>query len=124
MTNHTRTKNIGGDSIYFCAHPSRAKNRYDSHDYACGGNFEAKRIALKVLNSGFYWHSLLKDAYLYCQTCDRCQKVGNLGARNQIPQSSIFLVKLFDVWGIDFMVPFPSSIGNEYILQAVDYVSK
>ena len=28
------------------------------------------------------------------------------------------------LWGIDFMGPFPSSRGNEYILVAVDYVSK
>ena len=27
-------------------------------------------------------------------------------------------------WGIDFMGPFLSSFGNEYILLAVDYVSK
>ncbi|KAE8719115.1 putative glutathione S-transferase [Hibiscus syriacus] len=32
--------------------------------------------------------------------------------------------KLFDVWGIDFMGPFPSSEGKLYILLAVDYVSK
>ena len=30
MTDHTRTKKIGGDSIYFCGHPSRTGNRYDS----------------------------------------------------------------------------------------------
>jgi len=33
-------------------------------------------------------------------------------------------VEFFDVWGIDFMGPFPSSRGNKYILVAVDYVSK
>ncbi|XP_075515330.1 uncharacterized protein LOC142549969 [Primulina tabacum] len=32
--------------------------------------------------------------------------------------------ELFDVWGIDFMGPFPVSFGNKYILVAVDYVSK
>jgi hypothetical protein len=31
---------------------------------------------------------------------------------------------VFEVWGIDFMGPFPSSHGFEYILLAVDYVSK
>ena len=36
----------------------------------------------------------------------------------------IIEVELFDVWGIDFMGPFPSSQGNLYILVAVDYVSK
>jgi len=33
-------------------------------------------------------------------------------------------VEIFDVWGIDFMGPFPSSFGNQYILVAVDYISK
>ncbi|XP_056688207.1 uncharacterized protein [Spinacia oleracea] len=33
-------------------------------------------------------------------------------------------LEVFDVWGIDFMGPFPSSYGNLYILVAVDYVSK
>ncbi|GKB74298.1 reverse transcriptase domain-containing protein, partial [Tanacetum coccineum] len=32
--------------------------------------------------------------------------------------------EIFDVWGIDFMGPFPSSKGNKYILVAVDYLSK
>ncbi|CAM8934000.1 unnamed protein product [Rhodiola kirilowii] len=41
-----------------------------------------------------------------------------------MPQQSILALDLFDVWGIDFMGPFPSSYGNQYILVAVDYVSK
>ncbi|GJZ93527.1 reverse transcriptase domain-containing protein [Tanacetum coccineum] len=32
--------------------------------------------------------------------------------------------EIFDIWGIDFMGPFPSSRGNKYILVAVDYLSK
>ena len=31
MTDHTRTEKIGGDSINFCGHPSRAENRYDNY---------------------------------------------------------------------------------------------
>ncbi|XP_070667528.1 uncharacterized protein [Malus domestica] len=41
-----------------------------------------------------------------------------------MPQQSILIVELFNVWGIDFMGPFPSSHGNHYILVAVEYVSK
>jgi hypothetical protein len=33
-------------------------------------------------------------------------------------------VELFDVWGIDFMGPFPKSKNYEYILVAMDYVSR
>nr|GEW08918.1 reverse transcriptase domain-containing protein [Tanacetum cinerariifolium] len=32
--------------------------------------------------------------------------------------------EVFDVWGLDFMGPFPESRGNKSILVAVDYVSK
>ena len=41
-----------------------------------------------------------------------------------MPLHGILVVQLFDVWGIDFMGPFPSSFGNLYILLAMDYVSK
>jgi hypothetical protein len=33
-------------------------------------------------------------------------------------------IELFDVWGIDYMGPFPKSKNCEYIFVAVDYVSK
>ena len=36
----------------------------------------------------------------------------------------ILEVEIFDVWEINFMVPFVSSYGHKYILVAVDYVSK
>ena len=41
-----------------------------------------------------------------------------------MPMNYILVCDIFDVWGIDFMGPFPKSYGNEYILVAVDYVSK
>ncbi|XP_071914078.1 uncharacterized protein [Coffea arabica] len=44
------------------------------HTFACGGHFGPKRTAHKVLESGFYWPSLFKDAYVFCKSCDRCQR--------------------------------------------------
>ncbi|XP_022003344.1 uncharacterized protein K02A2.6-like [Helianthus annuus] len=41
-----------------------------------------------------------------------------------MPQNPIQVLEIFDVWGIDFMGPFPPSSGNRYILVAIDYVSK
>ncbi|CAN6567582.1 unnamed protein product [Malus baccata var. baccata] len=54
----------------------------------------------------------------------KCQRTGTIGAKDQMPQTPIFNVEIFDVWGIDFMGLFPSSFGFTYILLAVDYVSK
>ncbi|KAL4279545.1 hypothetical protein GQ457_03G016570 [Hibiscus cannabinus] len=94
------------------------------HSAPYGGHFGGNRTAAKVLQSGFYWPTLHKDAQLFCQQCDRCQRTGNISKRNEMPLQNILEVELFDVWGIDFMGPFPSSFGNLYILLAVDYVSK
>ncbi|GJW90690.1 reverse transcriptase domain-containing protein, partial [Tanacetum coccineum] len=43
---------------------------------------------------------------------------------DEMPQNPIQICEIFNVWGIDFMGPFPSSRENRYILVAVDYVSK
>ena len=41
-----------------------------------------------------------------------------------MPLKSNLQVEIFDVWGVDFMGPVPMSEQCEYILVAVDYVSK
>ena len=56
--------------------------------------------------------------------CDQCKRMGNISKRHEMPLQGILVVQLFDVWGMDFMGPFPVSFGNIYILLAVDYVSK
>ena len=62
MADHTCTEKINGDSIYFCGHPSRARNHYDTQD--------RRKFLNKVKN--FYWD----DPYLfkYCpdQIFQRC----------------------------------------------------
>ncbi|KAM1829970.1 hypothetical protein ACFX14_022720 [Malus domestica] len=67
------------------------------HSYACGGHFGTQRTTLKVLESGFYWPTLFKDARTFCITCDRCQRTGTIGAKDQMPQTPIFNVEIFDV---------------------------
>ncbi|WKA02145.1 hypothetical protein VitviT2T_020367 [Vitis vinifera] len=59
-----------------------------------------------------------------CKGCDWCQRLGKLTRRNMMPLNPILIVDVFDVWGIDFMGPFPMSFGHYYILVGVDYVSK
>ena len=58
------------------------------------------------------------------QACDACQRAGNISSKNEMTQKGIQICEVFDVWGIDFMGPFPNSFGNKYILVAVDYVAK
>ena len=94
------------------------------HEQACGGHFSSQKTAFKVLQCGFYWPTLFKDANSYCKSCHRCQLLGKVTKRNMMPLSPILTIEVFDCWGIDFMGPFTNSNKFEYILVAVDYVSK
>nr|GFA92161.1 reverse transcriptase domain-containing protein [Tanacetum cinerariifolium] len=78
----------------------------------------------KVFDSGFYWPTVYKDAFELVKRCDSCQRQGKISQKDEMPQNSIQICEIFDVGGIDFMGPFPSSKGNKYILVAVDYLSK
>ncbi|CAN6476444.1 unnamed protein product [Victoria cruziana] len=94
------------------------------HAKACGGHYSGKKTAAKVLQSGFFWPTLHKDAYIFCKQCLGCQQMGSISRRDSMPMTPILVVDVFDVWGIDFMGPFPPSFSYLYILVAVDYVSK
>ncbi|GKE17959.1 reverse transcriptase domain-containing protein [Tanacetum coccineum] len=94
------------------------------HSGPTSGHHSATVTAKKVSESGFYWPSVFKDANEYVRRCDVCQRSGNISLWNEMPQNNIQLCEVFDVWGLDFMGPFPQSRGNKYILVAVDYVSK
>ena len=93
------------------------------HTLPCGGHFGGQRTAAKVLQSGFYWPSLFKDAHQFISTCDKFQRMGSISRKDKPPMHTILEVELFDLWRMDFMGPFPPSYNN-HILLAVDYVSK
>ncbi|GKA14199.1 reverse transcriptase domain-containing protein [Tanacetum coccineum] len=94
------------------------------HSGPIGGHYGANYTAKKVFDSGFYWPTIYRDAHDLVTRCDTCQRQGKISQRDEMPQNSIQVCKIFDVWGIDFMGSFPSSRGNKYILVAVDYLSK
>ena len=94
------------------------------HSSLCGGHFASRKTGAKVLQSGFYCPTLFKDAIKYCKEFVKCQSALNISKRDEMPLQTILEVEIFYLWGIDVMGPFPPLEGKEYILVAVDYVSK
>nr|GEW50874.1 reverse transcriptase domain-containing protein [Tanacetum cinerariifolium] len=94
------------------------------HSGPTRGHYGANYTAKKVFDSGFYWPTIYKDAFALVKNCDSCQRQGKISQKDEMPQNAIQVCEIFDVWGIDFMGPFPNSKGNKYILVAVDYLSK
>ncbi|GJZ03288.1 reverse transcriptase domain-containing protein [Tanacetum coccineum] len=133
-----------GAENYAADHLSRLENPYENvfdpkeinetfpletlntacHEGPTGGHHSANITARKVFDAGFFWPTIYKDAYELIKSCDACQRQGKISQRDEMPQNAIQVCKNFDVWGIDFMGPFPSSRGNKYILVSVDYLSK
>ncbi|GJZ57157.1 reverse transcriptase domain-containing protein [Tanacetum coccineum] len=94
------------------------------HEGPTGGHHSANLIARKVFDASFFWPTIYRDARTMIKSCDTCQRQGKISQRDEMPQNSIQVCEIFDVWGINFMGPFPSSRGNKYILVAVDYLLK
>ncbi|GJR67842.1 reverse transcriptase domain-containing protein [Tanacetum coccineum] len=79
------------------------------HSGPTGGHYGANFTAKKVFDAGFFWPTIYKDAYEFVKSCDACQRQGKISQRDEMPQNAIQVCEIFDLWGIDFMGPFPSS---------------
>ncbi|GJS70741.1 reverse transcriptase domain-containing protein [Tanacetum coccineum] len=108
-----------------CVHSQEAVDILTAcHNGPIGGHHGANYIAKKVFDSSFYWPIIYRDAHDMVKSCDSCQRQGKISQKDKMPQNAIQVCEIFDVWGIDFIGPFPSSRGNKYILVDVDYLSK
>ncbi|GJT86756.1 reverse transcriptase domain-containing protein [Tanacetum coccineum] len=108
-----------------CVHGQEANDILKAcHEGPTEGHHSANFTARKVFDAGFFWPTIYRDAHTMIKSCDTCQRQGKNSQRDDIPQNAIQVCEIFDVWGIDFMGPFPSSHGNKYILVAVDYLAK
>ncbi|GKE63819.1 reverse transcriptase domain-containing protein [Tanacetum coccineum] len=108
-----------------CVHGQEAVDILTAfHNRPTGGHHGTNYTAKKVFDSGFYWPTIYRDAHDMVKSCDSCQCQGKISQKDEMPQNAIQVCEIFDVWGIDFIGPFPSSRGNKYILVAIDYLSK
>ena len=108
---HIRNQLPASDRLlekYEYQHKLRRRYQSEEEEYECRtGRTLGRRQVVRD-----HWH------------CPRCQKHGNINSRDAMPLQSNLQVEIFDVWGVDFMGPFHMSEQCEYILVAVDYVSK
>ncbi|GJX60873.1 reverse transcriptase domain-containing protein [Tanacetum coccineum] len=98
--------------------------RYECHHGPTGGHYGPSITAKKVFDAGFYWPTIFKEAQTLVQNYDACQHSGSISQRDEMPLKSIQVSENFDIRGIDFMGPFLKSHKFEYILVAIDYMSK
>ncbi|GKD39237.1 reverse transcriptase domain-containing protein [Tanacetum coccineum] len=83
------------------------------HNGPIGRHHGANYTAEKVFDSSFYWPIIYRDAHDMVKSCDSCQHQGKISQKDEMPQNAIQVCEIFDVWGIEFIGPFPSSRGNK-----------
>ncbi|GKC19955.1 reverse transcriptase domain-containing protein, partial [Tanacetum coccineum] len=97
-----------------CVHGQEANDILKAcHEGPTGGHHSANLTAQKVFDVSFFWPTIYRDAHTMIKSCDTCQRQGKISQRDEMPQNAIQVCEIFDVWGIDFMGPFPSSHGNK-----------
>nr|GEW47743.1 MAK10-like protein [Tanacetum cinerariifolium] len=72
---------------------------YQCHHEPTGVHYEPITTAKKVLDSGFYWLTIIKDAHTQVCLCEACQNSGNISKRDEMPLNNIQVCKVFDIQG-------------------------
>ena len=49
------------------------------------GHFAGDITTHKILQLGFYWPTIFKDCFEWVKHCDKCQRMGNISRRNEMP---------------------------------------
>ncbi|GJY27339.1 reverse transcriptase domain-containing protein [Tanacetum coccineum] len=94
------------------------------HHGPTGGHYGPNVTAKKVLDSRFYWPTIIKEAHTLVRLFEAFQMTGNISKHDEMPLNNIQVCEIFEVWGIDFMGPFLKSHKFESILVAINYVSE
>jgi hypothetical protein len=95
------------------------------HHGVCGNHSGAKALANKIIRTGYYWPTMIRDAKEMVRVCDACQRFTRVS--NSPPEylHSVTSPWPFAKWGVDIVGPMPPGKGNrKFIVVAVDYFTK
>ena len=80
------------------------------HEGICGNHLGSRSLVHKLVQVGYYWPTMQKDVEAYVKTCNKCQKFSNIIRQPTEELTLIMAPWLFAQWGLDIMVPFPTTV--------------
>ncbi|GJX08195.1 reverse transcriptase domain-containing protein [Tanacetum coccineum] len=67
------------------------------HNGPTGGHYGPNTTAKKVLNSGFYWPTIIKEAHTLVRHCEACKKTRIISKLDEMPLKNIQVYEVFDI---------------------------
>ncbi|GMH26979.1 hypothetical protein Nepgr_028822 [Nepenthes gracilis] len=91
----------------------------------CESHIGGKNLAFKVMNRGYYWPSMKKDALEFVKKCESYQLHSNLHRQASADLKALQAPWPFAQWGLDLLGPFPIATGQrKFIIRGIDYFTK
>ena len=95
------------------------------HERICGNHLGSRSLVHKLVQAGYYWPTMQKDAEAYVKICDKCQRFNNIIRQ---PTEELTLMTApwpFTQWGLDIMGPFPTAVRQlKFLIIGIDYFTK
>ncbi|GJX25293.1 reverse transcriptase domain-containing protein [Tanacetum coccineum] len=67
------------------------------HHGPTDGHYGPNVTAKKVIDSEFYWSTIIKEAHTLLRLCETCQKTENISKRDEMPLNNIQVCEIFDI---------------------------
>lgn len=95
------------------------------HEGICGMHAGPRAVVSKLMNLGYYWPTMHKDAFETIRKCEACQLQTPVTTDPKHDLVPIISAWSFYKWGMDIVGPFPPAPGKlKFLLVAVDYFTK
>lgn len=96
-----------------------------AHDNLLGGGHQAMARTYAKIMEHWWWPNVYLDTHHYTESCSTCKRAQKTKTGTQGPLQSISASEPFEVMGMDFLGPLPStSKGNRWMLVITDYHTK
>ncbi|KAD7476997.1 hypothetical protein E3N88_00133 [Mikania micrantha] len=112
-------KSVAGPYLKCLGKPESLEVMKDIYEGDCGNHTGGRALLSKILRTGYFWPTMRKDAMLYSQRCDTCQRHNNILHQPAEPLYPIVSSWPFMKWGMDIVGKLPKAPGGKVFMLAV-----
>ncbi|KAK1415619.1 hypothetical protein QVD17_31402 [Tagetes erecta] len=95
------------------------------HEGVCGAHAGPRSVVTRLMNLGYYWPTMHKDASEEISKCEGCQLHAPVKTNPKHDLVPVMAAWPFFKWGMDIVGPFPEAAGRvKFLLVAIDYFTK